>query len=152
MDPDVWLRCVILAVLLLLSAFFSSAETALTTVNLIRMRTLAADPAVEPEDILKMCDEMVRFGRPLVFGDMRDVSLSELASRYGFKEVEKFALEVEDGRTSKTGFSAGYPKANPEFWDYAVFAQKACPRRWAEFRSRLDELNKLAADRKTARR
>ena len=134
----------------LTSQAYANLKKGLTMRLTKNMRTLAADPAVEPEDILKMCDEMVRFGRPLVFGDMRDVSLSELASRYGFKEVEKFALEVEDGRTSKTGFSAGYPKANPEFWDYAVFAQKACPRRWAEFRSRLDELNKLAADRKTA--
>lgn len=113
-------------------------------------RTLAADPAVAPADILKMCDEVVRFGRPLVFGDMRDVSLSELASRYGFKGVEKFALEVEDGKTSKTGFSAGYPTKNPEFRDYAILAQKACPGRWEAFRSRLDELNKIAINKKMA--
>ena len=109
------------------------------------MRMLAADPAVPPADILKMCDEVVRFGRPLVFGDMRHVALSELASRHGYKAVEKFVLEVEDGRTSKTGFSAGYPKSNPEFKDFAVFAQKACPSRWAAFCTRLGELNKLAS-------
>jgi hypothetical protein len=129
---------------------YADLKKKLTTRLTKNVRTLAADPAVEPEDILKMCDEVVRFGRPLVFGDMRDVSLSELASRYGFKEVEKFVLDVEDGRTSKTGFLAGYPKTNPEFRDYAVLAQKACPGRWGAFRSRLDELNKLALGKKIA--
>ena len=112
-------------------------------------RKLVADPAVAPADILKMCDEVVRFGRPLVFGDMRHVALSELASRYGFKAVEKFILEVEDGKTSKSGFSAEYPKTHPEFRDFAVFAQKACPSRWEAFCTRLDELNKLASRKKT---
>ena len=114
------------------------------------MRVLAADPAVAPEDILKMCDEVVRFGRPLVFGDMRSVGLPELASRYGFKAVERFVLEVEDGKTSKTGFSAEYPKRIPEFRDYAILAQKACPSRWEALRARLDELNKIAAGKKVA--
>ena len=114
------------------------------------LRALAADPAVAPADVLKMCDEVVRFGRPLAFGDMRDVSLAELASRYGFKGVEKFAKEVEDGKTSKTGFSPRYPTMNPEFRDYATLAQKACPDRWEAFRSRLDELNKIAIGKKMA--
>ena len=112
------------------------------------MRMLSADPAVTPVDILKMCDDVVRFGRPLVFGDMRHVSLAELASRHGFKAVERFILEVEDGKTSKSGFSAGYPKTNPEFKDFATLAQKACPSRWEAFCSRLDELNKLASRKK----
>ena len=42
MDP-VAIQIVVLVILLLLSAFFSSAETCLTTVNKIRMRTLAED-------------------------------------------------------------------------------------------------------------
>lgn len=39
---DIALLCV-LVVLLLFSAFFSSAETALTTVNKIRLRTLVEE-------------------------------------------------------------------------------------------------------------
>lgn len=38
---DAIIRLCILFILLMLSAFFSSAETALTMVNKIRMRTLA---------------------------------------------------------------------------------------------------------------
>lgn len=41
MDPSVAIQFIVLIVLLLLSAFFSSAETSLVTVNQIRMRSLA---------------------------------------------------------------------------------------------------------------
>lgn len=115
-------------------------------------RMLAADPAITPADVLKMCDEVVRFGRPLVFGDMRHVALSDLASRYGFKEVEKFVLEVEDGKTSKKGLFARYPKTKPEFREYAILAQAACPDRWGAFCSRLDELNRIAVQKGLAAR
>lgn len=40
MDPSVVIQLFVLVILLLLSAFFSSSETALTTVNRIRVRTL----------------------------------------------------------------------------------------------------------------
>lgn len=43
MDPSDAIQFVILFILLLLSAFFSSAETALTTVSKIRLRSLADD-------------------------------------------------------------------------------------------------------------
>ena len=115
-------------------------------------RMLAADPIVTPADVLKMCDEVVRFGRPLVFGDMRHVALSDLAARYGFKEVEKFVLEVEDGKTSKKGLFASYPMTKPEFREYALLAQAACPDRWDAFCSRLDELNRLAMQKGIAAR
>ena len=41
MDPDITFHIVILVVLIVLSAFFSASETALTTLNQIRLRTLA---------------------------------------------------------------------------------------------------------------
>ncbi len=43
MDADQWLKLLILLALLLLSAFFSSAETAFTTVRKLRMKTLAEE-------------------------------------------------------------------------------------------------------------
>ena len=111
-------------------------------------RMLAADPAVAPADVMKMCDELVRFGRPLVFGDMRNVALSDLASKYGFKEVEKFVLEMEDGNTAKKGFFGKYPRTKPEFMDYAILAQTACPARWEAFSSHLDELGRIALQKR----
>ena len=43
MDPYVAIQLVCLVLLLCLSAFFSSAETALTTVNLLRIQTKAEE-------------------------------------------------------------------------------------------------------------
>lgn len=43
MDSGDVTQLIILIILLMLSAFFSSAETALTTVNRIRIRSLADD-------------------------------------------------------------------------------------------------------------
>ena len=43
MDTGDFIQLAALILLLALSAFFSSAETALTTVNRIRMRTLAEE-------------------------------------------------------------------------------------------------------------
>ena len=51
MDPSgntIVLRIIIIVILLALSAYFSSAETALTMVNKIRMRTLADDGNQNP--------------------------------------------------------------------------------------------------------
>lgn len=115
-------------------------------------RMLAADPVVAPADVLAMCDEVVRFGRPLVFGDMRHVALADLAARHGFKEVEKFVLEVEDEKMSKKGLFVRYPKAKPAFREYALLAQKACPDRWDAFCVRLGELNRIALQKGIAAR
>ena len=45
----------ILILLLLLSAFFSSSETALTTVNRIRMEALAQGGNRRAETVLRIC-------------------------------------------------------------------------------------------------
>ena len=52
MDPSDAIQFVILLILFLLSAFFSSAETALTTVSKIRMRSLAEDGNKRAEMVL----------------------------------------------------------------------------------------------------
>ena len=41
MDPNSIIQLIILVILILLSAFFSSAETALTTVNKYALRSMA---------------------------------------------------------------------------------------------------------------
>ena len=54
MDSEIALQAIILLLLLALSAFFSSAETALTTVSLIRMRTLAEEGDKRAALVLKI--------------------------------------------------------------------------------------------------
>ena len=54
MDPSVAIQFIVLIVLLLLSAFFSSAETSLVTVNQIRMRSLADEGNKKAARVLKI--------------------------------------------------------------------------------------------------
>ena len=54
MDPSVVTQLIILLFLLMLSAFFSSAETALTTVNQIRIRNLAEDGNKRAKKVVKI--------------------------------------------------------------------------------------------------
>ena len=50
-------QIVVLIILLALSAFFSSAETALTTVNKIRIRSLAEEGDKRAKMVLKITDD-----------------------------------------------------------------------------------------------
>ena len=62
MDTPGVIQLIVLIVLLILSAFFSSAETAFTTVNKVRIRTLAEDGnrrAVKVEHILSSYSKML---------------------------------------------------------------------------------------------
>ena len=62
MDTPGVIQLIVLIVLLILSAFFSSAETAFTTVNKVRIRTLAEDGnkrAVKVENILSRYSKML---------------------------------------------------------------------------------------------
>ena len=62
MDTPGVIQIIVLFVLLILSAFFSSAETAFTTVNKVRIRTLAEDGnkrAVKVENILSRYSKML---------------------------------------------------------------------------------------------
>ena len=54
MDSHTTVRFVILFILLALSAFFSSAETALTTVNKIKIKTMADDGDKKAARVLKV--------------------------------------------------------------------------------------------------
>ena len=56
MDSGDVTQLIILIILLMLSAFFSSAETALTTVNRIRIRSLADDGSKRAKTVLKITD------------------------------------------------------------------------------------------------
>ncbi len=54
MEPDSSMQMIAIVILILLSAFFSSAETALTTVNKHRLRALAEEGNKNAEKVLKL--------------------------------------------------------------------------------------------------
>lgn len=74
-------QIVVLVVLLLLSAFFSSAETALVTVNRIRMRTLAEDGNAKAARVLRITDDSGKMLSAILIGNnIVNLSASSIAT------------------------------------------------------------------------
>lgn len=69
MDSSDAIQLIILVFLLLLSAFFSSAETALTTVNKIRIRSLADDGNKRARTVLKITDDSGKMLSAILIGN-----------------------------------------------------------------------------------
>ncbi len=69
MDSSDVTQLIILFVLLLLSAFFSSAETAMTTVNRIRIRTLAEEGSKRADTVLAITDDSGKMLSAILIGN-----------------------------------------------------------------------------------
>lgn len=67
-SDDAW-QLIILLVLIFLSAFFSSAETALTTANLIRIRALAEDGNKKAKRLLKIHEDSPKMLSAILIGN-----------------------------------------------------------------------------------
>ncbi|MDD7388424.1 MAG: hemolysin family protein [Lachnospiraceae bacterium] len=81
MDPSDAIQLLILILLLILSAFFSSAETALTTVNRIRIRSLAEDGNKRAATVLKILDHQDKMLSAILIGNnIVNLSSSSLAT------------------------------------------------------------------------
>lgn len=81
MDPSVAIQFVILVTLLLLSAFFSSAETALTTVNKLRIRSLAEDGVKHADLVANLIEAPEKMLSAILIGNnIVNLSASSLAT------------------------------------------------------------------------
>lgn len=81
MDTGDIFQLIFLVILLLLSAFFSSAETALITVNRIRMRTLAEDGNKKAERVLQITDNSGKMLSAILIGNnIVNLSASSIAT------------------------------------------------------------------------
>lgn len=71
MDPSAAtaIQFIVLIILLLLSAFFSSAETSLTTVNKIRMRSLAEEGNKRAKTVIKITDNPSKMLSAILIGN-----------------------------------------------------------------------------------
>lgn len=86
MDSGAIFQIVFLVILLLLSAFFSSAETALTTANRIRMRTLAEDGNKRAATVLRITDDSGKMLSAILIGNnIVNLSASSLATSLAIK-------------------------------------------------------------------
>ncbi len=81
MDTGDIFQLVFLVILLLLSAFFSSAETSLVTVNRIRMRTLAEDGNKKAKRVLQITDDSGKMLSAILIGNnIVNLSASSIAT------------------------------------------------------------------------
>lgn len=83
LDTDGVIQCVSLVLLLALSAFFSSAETALTTVNRMKLRSLADDGNKRAQTTLKLLERPAKMlSTVLVANNVVNISASSLATTF----------------------------------------------------------------------
>ena len=109
-----------------------------------RNTRLARDPAVTKEEVLKMAEEMVVYGRALTVGNSCGMGMREIADLYRFDNVGKFLKDaMEFQRYRRNGFAKEYPSELQEFQDFERLAKALNPVEWGEFRTRLGELNAL---------
>ena len=81
MDAGDIAQIICLIVLLLLSSFFSSAETALTTVNKIRMRTLSEAGNKKADRVLRVTDDSAKMLSAILIGNnLVNLSASSMAT------------------------------------------------------------------------
>ena len=86
MDSGDIFQLIVLLILILLSAFFSSAETALTTSNRIRMRTLAEDGDKRAERVLRITDDSGKMLSAILIGNnIVNLSASSIATSLAIK-------------------------------------------------------------------
>lgn len=86
MDSASITQLVFLVILLLLSAFFSSAETAFTTASRIRMRTLAEGGSKKAKRVLAITDDMHKMLSAILIGNnIVNLSASSIATTLAIK-------------------------------------------------------------------
>ena len=92
MAPGDIVQIFIVIILLLLSAFFSSAETALTTVNRVRMRTLADDGNKKAQRVLDITDNKAKMLSAILIGN-NVVNLSASSLFYACDQSFRFTVD-----------------------------------------------------------
>lgn len=104
MDPSDVTQLIILFILLLLSAFFSSAETALTTVNKIRIRNLADENVKGAKTVCKLIEDPTKLLSAILIGNnIVNLSASSLATTTAVNICK--SLNVSDSATVGAGIA-----------------------------------------------
>ena len=93
MDPSDVTQLIILFVLLMLSAFFSSAETALTTVNKIRIRNLAEEGVKGAKTVSRLIEDPTKLLSAILIGNnIVNLSASSLATTFTINICKKMGV------------------------------------------------------------
>ncbi len=98
MDQPTIVKLIILFVLLALSAFFSSAETALTTVNKIKLKTMADEGDKKAAKVLKVIGRPKKMLSAILIGNnIVNLSASSLATALAIRIFGSVAAGIATG-------------------------------------------------------
>lgn len=98
MDPDIIIKFLVIVVLLVLSAFFSSAETALTTVSRLRVMTLAEEGNKSASVLLKVIDNKEKMLSAILIGNnIVNISVSSLTTILVTNLFGSYAVSIATG-------------------------------------------------------
>ena len=98
MDPDIIIKFLVIVVLLALSAFFSSAETALTTVSRLRVMTLTEEGNKSASVLLKVIDNKEKMLSAILIGNnIVNISASSLTTILVTDLFGNYAVSIATG-------------------------------------------------------
>lgn len=98
MDPDIIIKFLVIVVLLVLSAFFSSAETALTTVSRLRVMTLAEEGNKSASVLLKVIYNKEKMLSAILIGNnIVNISVSSLTTILVTNLFGSYAVSIATG-------------------------------------------------------
>ena len=98
MDQSTIIQLIILVFLLFLSAFFSSAETALTTVSKIRLKTMADDGDKRAARVLKVTEDSHKMLSAILIGNnIVNLSASSLATTISMRFFGSYGAGIATG-------------------------------------------------------
>lgn len=98
MDPDAQFMLIVIVLLILLSAFFSSAETALTSVNRMRMRSLADNHVKRASLVLRLKDNQPKMISMILIGNnVVNLTASAMTSQFAAKVWGNAFISIATG-------------------------------------------------------
>ena len=98
MDTTGVIHLIALFVLVLLSAFFSSAETAFTTVNQVRLRTLAQEESKRAVRVLSILEQYSKMLSTILIGNnIVNISASSVATTLAIRIWGSYAVGIVTG-------------------------------------------------------
>ena len=98
MDDGLPLQSIILIILLILSGFFSSAETALTTVSIVKMRSLANEGDKRAAKVLKVREDPGKMLSAILIGNnLVNISASSLATTIAIRLLGSYGAGIATG-------------------------------------------------------
>ena len=107
MDPSDVATIITIFILLLLSAFFSSAETALTTVGRMKIRSMAEEGNKKAKTVMKLIEDPTKMlSAILICNNVVNLSASSISTSFAYKICRNY-LHMEGSTSLAAGIATG---------------------------------------------